>query len=61
MSQPITVTYPKCHFSVFDGENPRIWINKCKEYFKLYNIADHMMTSATSLHLEGNAAKWYQV
>ena len=38
-----------------------IWHDKCEEYFRLFNIPDHMETSAASLHLDGNAAKWYQV
>lgn len=27
----------------------------------MYNIPDSMKTSVASLHVEGNAAKWYQV
>jgi hypothetical protein len=38
-----------------------IWHDKCDEYFSLYKIPDTMKTSAASLHLEGNATKWYQV
>jgi hypothetical protein len=38
-----------------------IWHDKCDEYFSLYKIPYTMKTSAASLHLEGNATKWYQV
>lgn len=52
---------PKMSVPNFDGHNPCIWKDKCEEYFRLYNIPVDMKTSAASLHLEGNAAKWYQV
>lgn len=52
---------PKMSFPQFDGVDPKIWKDKCQEYFKLYNISDSMKTSAASLHMEGNAARWYQV
>lgn len=52
---------PKMSFPRFDGTDPRIWKDKCQEYFLLYNIGETMKTSAASLHLDGNAAKWYQV
>lgn len=52
---------PKMHFPTFSGDDPRIWKDKCQEFFKLYNISDNMKTSASSLSLEGNAARWYQV
>lgn len=52
---------PKMLFPTFDGSDPRIWKDKCQEYFRLYNIAEDLKTSAASLHMEGNAAKWYQV
>lgn len=48
-------------FPCFDGVDPKIWKDKCQEYFKLYNISDAMKTLVTSLHFDGNAAKWYQV
>lgn len=52
---------PKMLFPKFDDENPRIWVDKCHDYFTLYNIPNTMKTSTASLHLEDNAAKWYQV
>jgi hypothetical protein len=29
---------PKLHFPSFDGDNPRLWISRAKEYFDLYNV-----------------------
>lgn len=53
-------TLPKMHFPMFDGRNPRIWIDKCNNYFTIYNIADSLQVTAAIMHLEGNAAKWWQ-
>jgi hypothetical protein len=48
----------KLSFPKFDGENPRIWIDKCFDYFKIFNIPECLWTTATSMHMEENAAKW---
>jgi hypothetical protein len=47
----------KLSFPKFSGDNPRIWIDKCCDYFCICNISDCMWTSAASLHMEDNAAK----
>jgi hypothetical protein len=52
---------PKLSFPKFNGENPRIWIDKCGDYFHIFNIPESMWTTTTSLHLEENAVKWWQV
>jgi hypothetical protein len=54
-------TLPKLSFPKFDGENPRIWIDTCLDYFKIFNIPECLWTTATSMHMEENAAKWLQV
>ena len=45
----------------FDGSNPRIWKSKCLDYFQLCNIDEAFWTTAASLSMDGNAAKWLQV
>jgi hypothetical protein len=52
---------PKLSFPKFSGTNPMIWIDKCVDYFKIFNILDHMWTTVASLHMEDNATKWLQV
>jgi hypothetical protein len=49
---------PKMSFPKFYGENPRIWLDKCADYFQIFNIPESMYTTTTSLHLEDNATKW---
>lgn len=51
---------PKMSFPKFDGSFPRIWRDKCLDYFKVFNISPVMWLTAATLHLEGNAAHWYQ-
>jgi hypothetical protein len=55
------VALPKLSFPKFSGDNPRICIDKCCDYFRIYNILDCKWTTAASLHMEDNAAKWLQV
>jgi hypothetical protein len=50
-------TIPKMQFPVFDGSNPKIWIDKCNNYFNIYKINDPLKVKATVMHLHDNAAK----
>jgi hypothetical protein len=52
---------PKLSFPKFYGENQHIWLDKCVDYFRIFNIPETMWTMAASLHMEDNAAKWLQV
>jgi hypothetical protein len=54
-------TLPKLSFPKFSGANPKIWIDKCLDYFKNFNIHEHMWTTNASLHMEDNTVKWLQV
>ena len=29
---------PKLNFPTFDGENPKLWLNRCEDYFDLYSL-----------------------
>jgi hypothetical protein len=52
---PLKMNFPK-----FDGAFPRIWRDKCLDYFRVCNIHPTMWLTAATLHLEGNAAHWFQ-
>jgi hypothetical protein len=52
---------PKLAFPVFDGKNPRIWKDKCENYFQIMNTTDAMKLVIASMHMEGNSARWLQV
>ncbi|WVZ52496.1 hypothetical protein U9M48_003550 [Paspalum notatum var. saurae] len=49
---------PKLHFPSFDGTNPKIWKEKCLDYFKIFNITEQMWVTAASIHFEDKVAKW---
>jgi hypothetical protein len=52
---------PKLSFPKFSGDNPKIWIDKCGDYFHIFNVPKCMWTTTASLHMEENAARWLQV
>jgi hypothetical protein len=53
-------TLPKMHFPAFDGVQPKIWLDKCHNYFSIYSIAEYLWVEAATMHLQENAAKWWQ-
>jgi hypothetical protein len=48
----------KMSFPRFDGENPRIWKDKCLDYFRLFNVNPSLWLVSATLHMDGNAALW---
>ncbi|KAK1607032.1 hypothetical protein QYE76_030705 [Lolium multiflorum] len=48
----------KMSFPRFDGENPKIWKDKCLDYFRLFNVNPALWLVSSTLHMEGNAALW---
>jgi hypothetical protein len=51
---------PKMLFPKFYGEYPRIWKDHCMDYFIMFNVQPSLWLTAATMHLEGNAAHWYQ-
>jgi hypothetical protein len=54
-------TPPKLSFPLFEGENPKIWLDKYKDYFKICHVPNTMWVTAAALHMKENAARWWQV
>lgn len=52
---------PKFRFPMFEGVEPKIWLKKCVDYFQLYNVPQMVWVTAASLHMEENAARWFQM
>jgi len=48
------------YFPQFDGTHPKIWIDNCANYFSIYFVPASVWLSSTTMHLEGNASKWWQ-
>jgi hypothetical protein len=51
---------PKMYFPKFDGTTPKVWIDNCATYFSVYDVPYFVWLSSATMHLEGNAAKWWQ-
>ncbi|KAK1669331.1 hypothetical protein QYE76_057490 [Lolium multiflorum] len=51
---------PRMAFARFDGEHPRIWRDKCYDYFRAFNISAALWLTMSTLHMDGNAAVWLQ-
>jgi hypothetical protein len=47
-------------FPTFDGQNPKIWIDNCTNYFTIYKIEEDLKVTAATMHLQENATKWWQ-
>lgn len=52
---------PKMYFPKFDGTHPKICIDNCANYFSIYVVPTSLWLSSTTMHMEGNASKWWQV
>lgn len=48
----------KMSFPRFDGDQPRIWKDKCLDYFRLFNVHPSLWLVSATLHMDGNAALW---
>lgn len=45
---------------MFEGDDPRLWITKCKRYFVIYEVDENKKVELESLILVGKAEIWYQ-
>ena len=51
---------PKLEFPRFDGENPRLWKDRCEMYFEVYGVSDALKPRFAALNFSGAAASWLQ-
>jgi hypothetical protein len=56
--EPSSKHQPKMSFPRFDGDQPRIWKDKCLDYFRLFNVHPFLWLVSCTLHMDGNAALW---
>lgn len=50
------MTFPR-----FEGEEPRIWKDKCLDYFSLFELPRSLWATMSSLGMDGRASKWLQI
>lgn len=48
--------FPKIEFPKFDGENPRLWHDRCVMYFEVYKVHASLKTHFAALNFTGPAA-----
>jgi predicted aspartyl protease len=51
---------PKLNFPEFFGDNPRLWIARCENYFDMYEVEEFRWIQIASMYLFDAAARWYQ-
>lgn len=52
---------PGMSFPKFDDADPRVWLDKCLDYFHIFKVSEAMWVQVASLHLEGFVAYWFHV
>jgi hypothetical protein len=51
---------PKIEFPRFDGQNPRLWKDRCELYLEVYSVSDALKPRFAALNFEETAAAWLQ-
>lgn len=49
---------PKLNFPAFDGDNPKLWLSRCVDYFELYDVESSRWVMVTSMHFTVAASRW---
>jgi hypothetical protein len=52
--------FPKIEFPRFDGDNPRLWYDRCVMYFEVYAVHPSLKTHFAALNFTGAVAIWLQ-
>jgi len=53
---PRSLHLPKLSFPVFDGDNPRLWRDRCNMYFEVFAVSAGLKTRFAALNFKGPAA-----
>jgi hypothetical protein len=51
---------PKLDFPRFDGDNPKLWQSRCKNYFDMYSVEPSIWIKVATMNFEGAATCWLQ-
>lgn len=53
---------PKLNFPTFDGENPKLWLKNCEDYFELYSVEPCVWIKVSTMHFQPTSAttRWKQ-
>jgi hypothetical protein len=50
---------PKLNFPTFTGDNPRLWLSRCENYFDMYNVEEFRWIQVASMYLNDATARWF--
>ena len=51
---------PKMDFPVFDGEDPKLWLSRCDDYFDMYMVEPSQWIRVASMRMTGATSHWLQ-
>ncbi|CAN6328732.1 unnamed protein product [Urochloa humidicola] len=51
---------PKLPFPKFDGENPKLWISRCEDYFDLFDLEPNRWVKIATMYFSDAAGRWLQ-
>jgi hypothetical protein len=51
---------PKLNFPEFSGDNPRLWVSRCENYFDMYEVEECRWIQIASMSFTDAAARWFQ-
>ena len=51
---------PTIDFPRFDGSCPKLWQQRCEDYFRLYGTHKSLWIPVATMQFEGTAARWLQ-
>lgn len=58
VARPVPLS--KLEFPKFDGDNPRLWRDRCEIFFEVYSVGEQLKTRFAALNFSGAAASWLQ-
>jgi len=47
-------------FPIFDGENPRLWKDRCELYFEIFGVCEALKPRFAALNFKGADSSWLQ-
>jgi hypothetical protein len=55
-----TSRLPKLNFTEIWGDNPRLWVSRCENYFDMYEVDECRWIQIASMSFTDAAARWFQ-
>ena len=47
-------------FPIFYGENPKLWLSRCDDYFDMYFVEPSQWIRVATMRMTGVASRWLQ-